>query len=331
MGGAPPRSWAAGSPTALTRLAALALLACGPVAMPAAEAAAPPLRVPEAPAEAALPEPGPATSLLVVAPHPDDETLCCAGAMQKVLAAGGHVAVVWVTSGDGSELDLLLVERSFLRSPAKLRDLAQRRMAEAHRAMARLGVPEKQLFFLGYPDRGILPLVTDYWSGTLRSPFTGATEVPYSEALSPGHAYTGANLEDDLAAVLERVRPTLVLAPAPADAHPDHRASGVLTLRVVGRHRPEAALRFWIVHGGEAWPLPRGLYPDLPQTIPPRGRRLGLRPLGLTPAEERAKREALACYRTQMEVMSSFLNAFVRTTELYSAHSVPPLTAPPGP
>jgi len=31
------------------------------------------------------------TSLLVVAPHPDDETLCCAGVIQRVNAAGGKV------------------------------------------------------------------------------------------------------------------------------------------------------------------------------------------------------------------------------------------------
>ena len=52
------------------------------------------------------------TSLLVVSPHPDDETLCCAGVIRRVLAAGGHASIVWLTSGDGSELDLLFVERA---------------------------------------------------------------------------------------------------------------------------------------------------------------------------------------------------------------------------
>src|SRR5271156_1302824 len=52
------------------------------------------------------------TSLLVVSPHPDDETLCCAGVIRRVVTAGGHVSVVWITSGDGSELSMLLVEKS---------------------------------------------------------------------------------------------------------------------------------------------------------------------------------------------------------------------------
>ena len=58
------------------------------------------------------------TSLLVVSPHPDDETLCCAGVIQRVLQAGGHVSIVWLTSGDGSELDLLVVEKSLFLRPS---------------------------------------------------------------------------------------------------------------------------------------------------------------------------------------------------------------------
>ena len=41
------------------------------------------------------------TRLVVVAPHPDDETLGAAGLMNRVIRAGGSVHVVWLTSGDG--------------------------------------------------------------------------------------------------------------------------------------------------------------------------------------------------------------------------------------
>ena len=43
----------------------------------------------------------PATRLLVVAPHPDDETLGAGGLIQRVRHAGGAVKVVFMTSGDG--------------------------------------------------------------------------------------------------------------------------------------------------------------------------------------------------------------------------------------
>ena len=39
--------------------------------------------------------------LLVVAPHPDDETLGAGGLIQRVLAHGGTVRVMLVTAGDG--------------------------------------------------------------------------------------------------------------------------------------------------------------------------------------------------------------------------------------
>ena len=93
-------------------------------------------------AAAGLPPLDAATSLLVVAPHPDDETLCCAGVMQRVAAAGGHVSVVWVTSGDASELDLLLVEHSpFMRAGcgARAGDAPHARGARGHCAARRAG------------------------------------------------------------------------------------------------------------------------------------------------------------------------------------------------
>lgn len=268
------------------------------------------------------------TSLLVVSPHPDDESLCCAGVIRRVVAAGGHVSVVWLTSGDASELDMLLIERALRVHPQKMRDLAGRRMREARAAAAILGVPPQRQFFLGYPDGALLTLITDHFTVPYYSKFTGAQSVPYADALGAGHPYTGESLERDFTRVLDRVRPTLVLAPSPRDAHPDHRAGGILTLQVLSRRHALAAARFWIVHGGADWPSPRGLRTRLPLAAPPRGRGLGLTAFRLDPREEADKEEAIRQYHTQMRVMSSFLLAFVRTNELYSGLPMPP-PAPP--
>jgi LmbE family N-acetylglucosaminyl deacetylase len=281
-------------------------------------------------AAAALPPIDSHTALLVVAPHPDDETLCCAGVIQRVVAAGGRVSIVWLTSGDGSELDSLFIERSLRVKPARMRDLAHKRMGEARAAAAILGVPPARQFFLGYPDGGLLTLLTDHFTVPYRSRFTGADRVPYPDAVGPGHPYTGASLQRDFALLLDRVRPTLVLAPSPRDRHPDHRAAGILTLQVLSRRGELGTARFWIVHGGPDWPTPRGLRPKLPLSLPPRGRGLGLLPFALDPREEAGKLRAVRQYHTQMRVMSSFLLSFVRTDELYSSLPVPPpaLSAP---
>ena len=236
-----------------------------------------------------------------------------------------RVSIVWLTSGDGSELDLLVVEKSLFIHPEKLRDLALRRMQESRDAATILGIPQNRLYFLGYPDRGILPIITDNYITPYRSKFTDATAVPYSAALSTGHAYTGLNLEHDFESVLDRVHPTLVLAPSPRDSHPDHRATGIVAIRAMARRNELAKMRYWIVHGGEFWPTPRGYVPDLELNPPPLGHGLSQTPFKLDAAEEEGKRRAISAYHTQMEVMSSFLLSFVRTNELYSMNPMPGL------
>src|SRR5690606_13005283 len=39
--------------------------------------------------------------ILVVAPHPDDESLCCGGLIATARRAGAEVSIVWITSGGG--------------------------------------------------------------------------------------------------------------------------------------------------------------------------------------------------------------------------------------
>jgi len=272
-----------------------------------------------APGAEAWPRLDTATSLLVVAPHPDDETLCCAGVIQRVVHAGGRVSVVWITSGDASELDMLLIEKSVFPEPAQLRALAVQRMQEARTAATRLGVPAAGLLFLGYPDRGVLSLLTEHRTSPYTSGFTGAAAVPYPAALFPGHPYTGESLERDFAAVLERVQPTLILAPSPRDSHPDHRAAGLLTGAVSARGGLAGEVRYWIVHGGEGWPSPRAPLPGVPLTPAPRSRGLSLSVFELQPAEEDRMLEALRAYDTQMRTIAPFLLAFVRSTELFAS------------
>lgn len=274
-----------------------------------------------APSEAAsggLPQIDATTSLLVVSPHPDDETLCCAGAIERVANAGGHVSVVWITSGDGSVLSLLMVEKSLFASPGKVRDLATTRMHEAREATSLLGVPTSQQLFLGYPDGGILQLLTDNRTTPYHAKFTGDTRVPYANALFPGHPYTGESLEHDFETILDRVRPTLVLAPALDDTHPDHSATGRLVTRALFRRGEMSKLHYWIVHGGEGWPSPRGYMPGIPLEMPATGAGLRLQPFTLTDGEESRELQAVQAYHTQMKVMAPFLLAFVRTSELFS-------------
>jgi len=213
---------------------------------------------------AALPRIDSASSLLIVAPHPDDETLCC------------------------------------------------------RTASSRLGVVSAGRLVLGYPDGGLLELLGEHRTTPYTSPTTGASAVPYSDALHPGHPYTGESLERDFLEVLGRVRPNLILAPTPLDAHADHRAAGLLAQTLSARSPGAPAVRYWIVHGGAGWPTPAELMPGIPLTPAPLATPLAPGAFELEPAEEDGKLSALQAYRTQLRLSAPFLLSFVRTNELYS-------------
>ena len=268
-------------------------------------------------ADPALPRIDADTSLLIVSPHPDDETLCCAGLVQRVLAAHGTVSIVWLTSGDGSALGMLMIKHRLFADAAAARELGERRMGEARAAASLLGVPAARQLFLGYPDGGLLQLLSSNRSAVYRAPYTQASSVPYQDALFPGHPYTGESLERDFAAVLKRVAPTVIAAPSPRDSHADHRAAGLL-VAAAARGGTTAATLYWIVHGGEGWPSPRGLEPGLPLMTAPLMQGVASTTLDLSPHEEDRKLDAVREYHTQLQLLAPLLLAFVRSSELYT-------------
>jgi LmbE family N-acetylglucosaminyl deacetylase len=259
-----------------------------------------------------------ADRVLVVAPHPDDETLCCAGYLQRAVAAGAAVAVVWVTAGDSFEIDAMIAERTLRPKGRGLEKLGARRIAEAQAAADLLGVPRGNQFILGYPDRGLAMLLADEGNSVHRSAYTGASAVPYAQALSHGAAFTGGNLRRDLASVIRKFAPTVVLVAAPQDLHADHRASGALARELLPATAPRAQLYYWIVHAGLKWPWPHGLYRQRPLRPPARAALLAWERLPLDDAAQLRKLQALRQHRSQREVMGWFMNSFVRSNELFA-------------
>jgi LmbE family N-acetylglucosaminyl deacetylase len=82
-------------------------------------------------------------SALVLAPHPDDETLGCGAVILRKIAAGTPVTVVVVADGRHSH-------RSDYLTPEGVGALRQAEMVEVGR---RLGLPPKSLRQLGFEDR----------------------------------------------------------------------------------------------------------------------------------------------------------------------------------
>jgi len=146
-------------------------------------------------AVAALPEAGIESILagrrpLILAPHPDDETLGCGGFIAAACEIGLSPIVAILTDGTKSHPD----SPSF---PApRLRDL---REAEALRAVSLLGLHAKNLFFLRYEDTN-LPASGD----------------GFADAVS--RVLTLARAQNC----------TLVIAPWAHDPHCDHEAAAAI-------------------------------------------------------------------------------------------------------
>src|SRR5262252_5890272 len=84
-------------------------------------------------------------TLLVIAPHPDDEALMASGIMYSALSRGDMVKVVVMTNGDAG-------------GPVPSTSLGITREGETVTGMSTLGLGEQNVIFLGYGDATLLPI-----------------------------------------------------------------------------------------------------------------------------------------------------------------------------
>jgi LmbE family N-acetylglucosaminyl deacetylase len=166
---------------------------------------------------------GPADRVLVVAPHPDDESIGAGGVLQHARARAQALRVIVLTDGDNNPWPQRWIEKRVrIGAPERVRWGARRR-AEARAALALLGVEAQDAEFFGLPDLGLMPLL-------LRA----------DQALA-------ARLRDTLAAFA----PTVIVLPALSDGHPDHNAAHVLIRLALGAPAAPRLLTF-AVHGRAA-------------------------------------------------------------------------------
>jgi LmbE family N-acetylglucosaminyl deacetylase len=180
------------------------------------------------------PTPPTPLDILVIAPHPDDEVIGCAGIMLQALEQRKRVGVVILTSGDGypalaavvaRKQEDQLVPEDFLQAGA----LRQRHSV---RAAARLGLPQDELVFLGYPDSGLEKIHAMEGSVPFRQMFTqknetyGVTVRDYHSTVH-GHPapYLKASVIGDLAEIIRARQPKEIYTTHEADTHSDHRTA----------------------------------------------------------------------------------------------------------
>jgi LmbE family N-acetylglucosaminyl deacetylase len=272
--------------------------------------------------------------LLVVAPHPDDETLGAAGLMQRVQKLHGRVSVAYVTSGDGY-LDGVELETAKLKpKPSDFVDYGEQRLREALRALQAISISQKRLFVFGFPDGGLLDLLTTYWSSknAFVSPYTRDSRPPYPGSLEPGTAYSGVALERELARLITHISPQWIAVTGPWDLHPDHCATFHFVVRAL-RRLSSSDPRFavpqvlaYTVHRPD-WPgFSEGTMLGPPPGVSADG--ATWRFLPLSAAELDGKGRALDEYASQMDIMAVLFRGFVRPNEIFAVYPSLPVEPP---
>lgn len=263
--------------------------------------------------------------LLILAPHPDDECIAAAGLIQEAKEFDVPVKVCYLTMGDNNELAFMFTRKHPVVMPGAVRKMGEVRWKEAQAAAQQLKLdPEKDLVFLGYPDFGTLQIWNQHWRevAPFRSMLTRVTSVPYDMARTPGAAYAGEDVLEDLTEVIREFRPTLVVLPNPADHNVDHRALYLfarVALWTVAAEGIQPQRLAYPVHFPK-WPKPRHLHPELEGAPPPfleRADDIDWKVFSLAPFQVTNKLFAIRRHHSQYLYSSGYLNSFVRRSEWF--------------
>jgi N-acetylglucosamine malate deacetylase 1 len=155
-------------------------------------------RAADGPALLPGPPPGP---VLVLAPHPDDETIGAGGALARHIDRGDDVLVVVATSGESTS--------------GGTGDVAATREAECIAACAALGVPHPPIF-LRLPD-GDLAAHVDVLSDRLRHHGADAQVIYAPSVLDPHRDHRAANVGVARSGLAADVYGYEIWSPSPVD------------------------------------------------------------------------------------------------------------------
>jgi LmbE family N-acetylglucosaminyl deacetylase len=162
--------------------------------------------------------------LLVIAPHPDDETLGCSIILQRAVRASAAIHVVYATDGDNNPWPQRLIERKWRLDATDRKRWARLRRTEALAALRVMGVRASDVHFLGLPDQGLTDLLRCDCRPTL----------------------------ERFAAIINDWSPTHLMVPSVADTHPDHNALAVVLRLALAQFFPrDSSISAWsyAIHG----------------------------------------------------------------------------------
>ncbi len=261
--------------------------------------------------------------ILVVAPHPDDETLGPGALIRRAVVDKVSVEVVIMTCGDGYKRAAQLHSETLEPTHEDYQKLGDVRHNESIEAMKQLGLESEHIKFLTYADGSTNFLFNENWDySNLRTALTGSKTSPYSFAYEKDAPYCGANVAKNLIDIIYEYKPTIIVYPDPEDFHHDHWATSAFVNYAIAMLDYDAKTYTYLVHRGLNWPFPP-LYDPGKALDPPKQLTktdaVWLKQAS-TEQENIQKRKAVFSYNSQKLLMEPFLEAFIRKNELYSRY-----------
>ena len=179
-----------------------------------------------------------ASSVVIVAAHPDD-IKNCTGAALRALGLAAPVVLIQVTKGE-----------NYGGSTTKEQALAMgdRRCRELLEFLDQVGIARDNTFLMGIPNTSSYMLEAmrdDFFVSDglpFYDPIMRTDRVPYEEAYEPHMPFCGAALVSSIAKVLAAARPTHVFTHHPRDDHRDHRATAFFARQAVAEALTQGAL-----------------------------------------------------------------------------------------
>jgi len=276
-------------------------------------------------------------SIVIFAPHPDDEVIGCAGIIMQALARGARVKVVDITSGDGFDAAAagLTHKKVDEVGPDDFFALSRLRQTQSRNALEILGGKADDLIVLGYPDGDLGNLYDSTDEKVVRQQFTKKNETYaliqkdyHSSAHGEPGPYQRRSVLGDLVELLTALQPTEIYVTDETDGHVDHRAAFWFVRDAAQQVGYKGAIYTYLVHGLPAWPFPSGVTPNRPfqsRKVDGEVAPLGLpwpppRRVPLTPEQAQRKLRSIQAHNITVAGMPDHqkeMESFVKSEEVF--------------
>ncbi len=164
------------------------------------------------------------TKVLFIVPHPDDELNIGGQLLYDLSKKGIQIYLIYTTNGDSD------------------RNIGNKRISQAYSALKVLGVPQQNVFFMGYADgwadkqhiyNNPENKILESLSGKTHTNSLAEYDEYCYQIEGVHHSFTRLNFKTDLKNLIAMIKACLIVC-VDFDKHPDHRAASLFFEEVMG-------------------------------------------------------------------------------------------------